>query len=50
ILKPSEELERELKLMGFPTSYLINKDGKVERIRLGVYKELEKDLKELLGC
>ncbi len=50
ILRSSEELERELKLMGFPTSYLINGDGRLERIRLGIYRELEKDLKELLGC
>lgn len=50
ILRPFGDLEKELKLMGFPTSYLINKDGTVERIRLGIYRELEKDLKELLGC
>ncbi len=50
IVRPSGDLEKELKLMGFPTSYLLDKDGKVYRIRLGVYKELEKDLKELLGC
>ncbi len=50
IARPSGELEKELKLMGFPTSYLLDKEGKVYRIRLGVYRELEKDLKELLGC
>lgn len=50
ILRPSEELERELRLMGYPTSYLLDREGKIYRIRLGVYRELEKDLKELLGC
>ncbi|MEJ5338751.1 MAG: peroxiredoxin family protein [Aquificaceae bacterium] len=50
IVRPSEELEKELKLMGFPTSYLLDRNGKIYRIRLGVYRELEKDLKELLGC
>ncbi len=50
IVRPSEDLQKELKLMGFPTSYLLDKNGKIYRIRLGVYKELEKDLKELLGC
>ena len=50
IVKPTQEVEKELKLMGFPTSYLLDKEGKIYRIKLGVYKELEKDLKELLGC
>ncbi len=50
IVKPVGDLEREVKLMGFPTSYLLGKDGKVHRIRLGIYRELEMDLKELLGC
>ncbi|MFN3976410.1 MAG: TlpA family protein disulfide reductase [Aquificaceae bacterium] len=50
IVKPTEDLERELKLMGFPTSYLLDKEGRIHRIKLGIYRELEKDLKELLGC
>ena len=50
IVKPTQEVEKELKLMGFPTSYLLDKEGKIYRIKLGVYRELEKDLKELLGC
>jgi len=50
IVKPTDNLEKELKLMGFPTSYLLDKEGKIYRIRLGVYRELDKDLKELLGC
>ena len=50
IVRPSEDLQKELKLMGFPTSYLLDKEGKIYRIRLGVYRELEEDLKKLLGC
>lgn len=50
IVRPTQDLEKELKLIGFPTSYLLDKDGKIYRIKLGVYRELEKDLKDLLGC
>ncbi|MFN7065712.1 MAG: TlpA disulfide reductase family protein [Aquificaceae bacterium] len=50
IVRPVGDLEKELKLMGLPTSYLLEKDGKIYRIRLGVYRELERDLKELTGC
>ncbi|MCS6998138.1 MAG: TlpA family protein disulfide reductase [Aquificaceae bacterium] len=50
VVRTSEEVERELKLTGFPTSYLLDREGRVYRIRLGLYKELDKDLKELLGC
>ncbi len=50
IVRPSEDLQKELKLMGFPTSYLLDREGKIYRIRLGVYRELEEDLKKLLGC
>ncbi|WPM31382.1 TlpA disulfide reductase family protein [Hydrogenobacter sp. T-2] len=50
IVRPSKDLEKELKLMGFPTSYLLDREGNIYRIRLGVYRELEEDLKKLLGC
>ncbi|MCS7171036.1 MAG: TlpA family protein disulfide reductase [Aquificaceae bacterium] len=50
MVRTSEEAEKELKLMGFPTSYLLDRDGKVYRVKLGVYRDLSKDLKELLGC
>ncbi|NPA32115.1 MAG: TlpA family protein disulfide reductase [Aquificae bacterium] len=33
---------------GLPTSFLVNREGIVVKERLGVYRELEKDLKELL--
>ena len=50
VVRPSGDIERELKLMGFPTSYLLDKEGKIYRIKLGVYRDLEKDLKKLLNC
>ena len=33
---------------GLPTSYLVNREGIVVKKRLGVYRELEKDIKDLL--
>lgn len=50
IVRPTEKVEKELNLMGFPTSYLVDREGRIHRIKLGIYRELEKDLKELLGC
>ncbi|MCS7261981.1 MAG: TlpA family protein disulfide reductase [Aquificaceae bacterium] len=50
IVRTSEGAEKELKLMGFPTSYLLDKEGKVYRVKLGIYRELGEDLRELLGC
>ncbi len=35
-------------ITGLPTSYLLDRDGKVIRIRLGEYKEVETDLKDAL--
>ena len=34
-------------VQGLPTSFLINREGKVVKVRLGRYKELEEDLKEV---
>ncbi len=50
IVKPTEHIEKELKLMGFPTSYLLDKEGRIHRIKLGIYRDLGNDLRELLGC
>ncbi len=50
IVKPTEGVEKELRLVGFPTSYLLDREGNIHRIKLGIYRELEKDLKDLLGC
>jgi cytochrome c biogenesis protein CcmG/thiol:disulfide interchange protein DsbE len=40
--------EAGLNLPGLPTSYLVDKEGSVKKIRLGVYRELEEDLSKLL--
>lgn len=37
-----------LNIPGLPTSYLVDKDGSVKKIRLGIYRELEEDLSKLL--
>ncbi len=35
-------------IRGLPTSFLIDKNGKIVKVRLGIYRELEDDLKKLL--
>ena len=35
-------------VQGLPTSFLIDRDGKIIKVRLGEYKEVERDLKEVL--
>ncbi len=35
-------------VQGLPTSFLIDRDGKIVKVRLGKYKEIERDVKELL--
>jgi cytochrome c biogenesis protein CcmG/thiol:disulfide interchange protein DsbE len=40
--------EAGLNIPGLPTSYLVDKDGSVKKIRLGVYREVEEDLSKLL--
>lgn len=35
-------------IQGLPTSFLIDREGKVVKVRLGKYKEIERDLKEIL--
>ncbi|MCS7083629.1 MAG: TlpA family protein disulfide reductase [Aquificaceae bacterium] len=48
ILRP--HAQDQYPVSGFPTSYLLDKDGKVFKLKLGIYKELGKDLKALLDC
>lgn len=48
IYRTKEEAIRELNISGFPTSYLVDKDGKVCKVRLGIYRELEDDVKNLI--
>ncbi|NPA41658.1 MAG: TlpA family protein disulfide reductase [Aquificae bacterium] len=35
-------------VQGLPTSFLIDREGKIVKVRLGKYKEIERDVKELL--
>ncbi|WP_457600901.1 peroxiredoxin family protein [Hydrogenivirga sp.] len=35
-------------IQGLPTSFLIDREGKIIKVRLGEYKEIERDLKEVL--
>jgi thiol-disulfide isomerase/thioredoxin len=51
-LKPSFlilEGNDNVKLIGLPTSYLIDRDGKLYKMKLGVYKEVKEDVEKLLG-
>ena len=47
ILMDDGKVSETYGITGLPTSFLIGRDGKVVRIRLGEYKELETDLKDL---
>ena len=42
------DLTKLYQVQGIPTSFLIDRDGKVIKVRLGEYKEIESDLKKLL--
>ncbi len=33
---------------GLPTSFLIDREGKIVKVRLGIYRDLEEDLRKLL--
>lgn len=51
-LKPSFlilEGNDNIKLVGLPTSYLIDRNGKVYKVKLGVYREVKEDIEKLLG-
>ncbi|MEN3033597.1 MAG: TlpA disulfide reductase family protein [Aquificaceae bacterium] len=48
ILRPYAQTEYPVS--GFPTSYLIDREGKVFKVKLGIYRELGKDLNALLDC
>ena len=43
--KVSTELYR---VQGLPTSFLIDREGRIVKVRLGKYKEIESDLKKVL--
>ena len=40
--------DKELNLFGLPTSYLIDRDGTVRKVKMGVYRELEEDVSKIL--
>ncbi len=51
-LKPSFiilEGNDNIKLVGLPTSYLIDRDGRLYKMKLGVYREVKQDIQKLLG-
>lgn len=48
VLLGNEEVAKKTGLMGFPTSYLLGKDGKVCKVRFGVYREIEEDIKKII--
>ncbi|NPB06693.1 MAG: TlpA family protein disulfide reductase [Aquificae bacterium] len=48
LVTADERVFNELNLEGFPTSLLIDREGRVVKVRKGVYRELEEDLKKLL--
>ncbi len=35
-------------VQGLPTSFLVDREGKIVKVRLGKYKEIERDIKKLL--
>ncbi len=47
MVRPKGDLESKLKLFGFPTSYLIDREGRVVKVKMGIYRELEEDLEKL---
>ncbi len=48
ILIGNDEVVNAYNVMGLPTSYLIDRNGVIVKVRRGIYRELEKDLKSLL--
>jgi peroxiredoxin len=48
VLDEKGELIKIYRVQGLPTSFLIDREGRVVKVRLGEYKEIEKDLKKLL--
>ncbi len=48
IVLDENDLSSKLRIGGLPTSFLIDRDGRVLKVRLGEYREIEKDLRKLL--
>jgi peroxiredoxin len=47
IIMDDQNLTAKFNVSGLPTSFLIDRDGRVIKVRLGEYEEIEKDLKKL---
>jgi len=48
VLIANDEVMEIFPLQGLPTSFLVNREGIVVKERKGIYRELEKDLEEIL--
>ncbi len=48
ILIDDGKISEKYRVQGLPTSFLINREGKIVKVRLGKYKEIEEDLKDIL--
>ena len=48
VLIANDEVMEVFPLQGLPTSFLVNRKGIIVKERKGVYRELEKDLEEIL--
>jgi len=47
VVMDKQNLVSKYNVSGLPTSFLIDRDGKIIKVRLGEYVEIEKDLKKL---
>ncbi len=47
IIMDKQNLTAKFNVSGLPTSFLIDRDGRIIKVRLGEYTEIEKDLKKL---
>ena len=47
IVMDNQNLASKYNVSGLPTSFLIDRDGNIIKVRLGEYVEIEKDLKKL---
>ncbi|WP_461829113.1 TlpA disulfide reductase family protein [Aquifex sp.] len=48
ILIGNDDILNKYPVRGLPTSILIDREGKIVKVRLGIYRELEEDIKKLL--
>jgi len=48
ILMDADNVSGLYGIQGLPTSFLIDREGKIVKVRLGKYKEIESDLKKIL--